>query len=86
MTLRVYSENNVTPEPWMADGACTTVDPDLFFPAHGDKPAALRAVAICEGCDVRAQCLAYAIRTKQRFGVWGGMGRKQREQLRSRTK
>lgn len=85
MTIRVYTESNLTPEPWMADGACTTVDPEMFFPAHGDRPATRRAVAVCEGCDVRAQCLEYAMRTKQRHGVYGGMGMKQRELLRRRT-
>lgn len=85
MTLRVYTDNNLAPEPWMVDSKCATTDPEIFFPAHGDRPATRRAVAICDTCDVRTQCLDYAMRTKQRFGVWGGMGRKQRELLRSRT-
>lgn len=47
-------------------------NPDVWFAAS--SPAATRqAVAACKGCDVLAQCAAYALRTGQRYGVWGGM-------------
>ncbi len=31
MTLRVYTDSNVTPEPWMTQAECATTDPDIFF-------------------------------------------------------
>lgn len=42
------------------------------------------AKAICAGCTVKAECLAYALATHQDNGVWGGLNelertRKQRE-------
>jgi Transcription factor WhiB len=35
------------------------------------------AIAICRTCRVQGECLAYAVRTRQWYGVWGG--RPQRE-------
>jgi WhiB family redox-sensing transcriptional regulator len=35
------------------------------------------AIAICRTCRVQSECLAYAVRTGQSYGVWGG--RPQRE-------
>lgn len=49
---------------WRAAGACLTADPDLFFPI---SPAGLaegqvaRAKAICAGCEVRRECLEFAL-------------------------
>ncbi|MGH9060608.1 MAG: WhiB family transcriptional regulator, partial [Acidimicrobiales bacterium] len=31
-----------------------------------------RAKAICARCPVRAECLAFALATDQRYGIWGG--------------
>jgi hypothetical protein len=50
-----------------ADGAH---DP-LFFSDFPDD--ILRALAICDGCPVRAACREYAVTTGQEFGVWGGL-------------
>ena len=41
------------------------------------------AKAICAGCPVRRECLAFALRTRQVHGVWGGLSEQQRYPLRS---
>lgn len=64
--------------PWKDQAACLDADPDLFV---GDDVTPIereRAVAICHGCPVREECLAYALDTRQMFGIWGGLDERQR--------
>jgi WhiB family redox-sensing transcriptional regulator len=67
---------------WQRRGACRRpgVDPDAFFPEKGGSTRA--AKAICAGCPVKAQCLAYALANDDRFGVWGGLSERERRRLR----
>ena len=44
-----------------------------------------QAKAICAGCPVRRQCLAFALRTHQVHGVWGGLTEQERHPLISAT-
>jgi WhiB family redox-sensing transcriptional regulator len=39
------------------------------------------AKAICATCDVRAQCLAFALDHRERDGVWGGTTPAERRRL-----
>ncbi|GCD88075.1 WhiB family transcriptional regulator [Nocardioides sp. LS1] len=54
--------------------ACLDEDPDLFFP-RGTRIAAMRqleeARRVCRRCPVTAECLALALRTNERHGMWG---------------
>lgn len=68
------------PAEWMADGLCQQADPDAWFPEKGQPVEPARS--ICAGCPVRAECLAYALATDQRFGIWGGLSERARRQLR----
>jgi WhiB family transcriptional regulator, redox-sensing transcriptional regulator len=66
-----------------ADGAlCAETDPELFFPENGGSVR--DAKQVCSRCPVRAECLAYALDTNQRFGVWGGLSERERRQIRRR--
>lgn len=69
----------ITPEPWTQDALCAQTDPDSFFPEKGEATKPARDV--CTSCDVVAECLAYALRTKQRYGVWGGKSERQRRRM-----
>lgn len=71
----------ITPEEWTKDGACLQTKPDEFFPDKGDQRGAARAKTVCRGCDVRDQCLAYALRNHERWGVWGGLSERERRKL-----
>lgn len=60
---------------WWRSAACQEADPELFFPVASQGPGAdeiARAKAVCAGCQVRRECLQYALATRQLYGVWGG--------------
>ncbi|MEU9662708.1 WhiB family transcriptional regulator [Streptomyces chartreusis] len=40
-----------------------------------------RAKAICTGCPVRTECLAYALDHRIEHGIWGGMTERERRSL-----
>lgn len=84
MMIRIYTEQNLTPETWITDAACSTTNPDIFFSEVGDWRGTQAAISICNGCDVAAQCLEYALRTDQRDGVWGGLSQVARTRLRKK--
>lgn len=72
------------PDPWVdvswhVDALCAETDPEIFFPekGHAVKPAK----DICRRCIVRAECLDYALTTRQRFGVWAGLSERERRKL-----
>jgi WhiB family redox-sensing transcriptional regulator len=75
----------MTPMDWRHQAACLDTDPELFFPVGSTGPAveqAERAKRVCARCPVKAQCLDFAIGTKQDAGVWGGTDEEQRRLLR----
>ncbi|WP_336158217.1 WhiB family transcriptional regulator [Amycolatopsis sp. VC5-11] len=61
-------------------GRCAETDSEIFFPEKGENPKA--AQRTCRNCDLRAQCLSYALATEQEFGVWGGTTPNERAWLR----
>lgn len=65
---------------WQQQAACVGTDPEVFFP--GEKVRITVGVRrICEGCDVRAACLEYALAQGEWFGVWGGCSADERRNL-----
>jgi WhiB family redox-sensing transcriptional regulator len=70
---------------WVHRARCKDEDPELFFPIGTTGPAATQieqAKAICMQCEVRAQCLEWALATGQDAGVWGGLSEEERRALR----
>jgi WhiB family redox-sensing transcriptional regulator len=70
---------------WRIRAACRSMAPDLFFPAGTSGVAADEIVAakeVCFGCEVRSDCLQFAVSTNQEFGVWGGTTEDERRDLR----
>lgn len=70
---------------WVHRARCKDEDPELFFPIGTTGPAAAQieqAKAICMQCEVRAQCLEWALATGQDAGVWGGMSEEERRAYR----
>ena len=60
---------------WWRSAACQEADPEMFFPvspAGRGRDEAARAKAFCAACQVRRQCLQFALATHQAHGVWGG--------------
>jgi len=73
---------------WRSAAACQSCDPELFFPVSSSGPAVeqiARAKEICARCPVRPQCLAFALRTRQVYGLWGGLTEQERYLVWSRS-
>lgn len=72
---------------WRSLAACRHSDPELFFPisSYGPAQGQLRsAQAVCARCQVREDCLSFALDTGQDHGVWGGLSEEERRALRGR--
>lgn len=72
---------------WRSRGACLSVDPELFFPLSSVGPAARqlnKAKSVCTRCPVQAQCLDFALATRQMDGIWGGTSEDERRRILAR--
>lgn len=70
---------DIRPEPWMAKSLCVQTDPEAFYVEKGGSTTPAKTV--CLGCEVREQCLQYALDRDERFGVWGGYSERERRRL-----
>ena len=68
---------------WMTRAACRAVDPEMFFPDHGNASTAA-AKRVCRQCDVGRECLQTALSHDER-GVWGGMTERERRKIKRRA-
>lgn len=66
---------------WQDRAACTTMDPDLFFPEAGEHGGE-QAKAACRSCPVRRECLEGALARNEKYGIWGGTSGADRRELR----
>jgi WhiB family redox-sensing transcriptional regulator len=78
-----YSDSENEPLSWQADALCAQTDPEAFFPEKGGSTR--DAKRICTGCEVKAQCLDYALKNDERFGIWGGLSERERRKLKKRA-
>jgi WhiB family transcriptional regulator, redox-sensing transcriptional regulator len=70
---------------WVHRARCRDEDPELFFPVGSTGPAAMQieqAKGVCLLCEVREDCLEWAMTTGQEAGVWGGLSEDERRALR----
>jgi WhiB family transcriptional regulator, redox-sensing transcriptional regulator len=68
-----------TPDQWQDRALCAQTDPEAFFPEKGGSTR--EAKKICLGCEVRHECLEYALAHDERFGIWGGLSERERRRL-----
>ncbi|MGV8973116.1 MAG: WhiB family transcriptional regulator, partial [Rhodoglobus sp.] len=54
---------------WQERALCAQTDPEAFFPEKGGSTR--EAKKVCTGCEVRGECLEYALEHDERFGIWG---------------
>jgi WhiB family redox-sensing transcriptional regulator len=72
---------------WRFRAACRGEDSSLFFaPSYFERreekaDRERRARRFCSGCDVREECLSYALRIRESHGVWGGLNEQERRAL-----
>jgi len=75
----------MTPEDpgWQELALCAQTDPEAFFPEKGGSTR--EAKRVCQSCEVRQECLEYALGNDERFGIWGGLSERERRRLKRRT-
>lgn len=61
---------------WQERALCAQTDPEAFFPEKGGSTR--EAKRICTRCEVRAECLEFALTHDERFGIWGGLSERER--------
>jgi hypothetical protein len=66
---------------WVAEAACAGQDLDLFYTETAANPH--RALAFCQGCPVKPECLQEALADPYIGGVWGGTTGKARDEVRA---
>jgi len=70
---------------WADRALCAEVGPELFYPGKGGDVRPAKRV--CMACEVRAECLEYALAHSEdqydagSFGIWGGLSPAQRQRL-----
>ena len=70
---------------WRDQALCRDTDPELFFPIGTTGFALLqleKARQVCGECQVRAECLEFALDTNQDSGIWGGLSEEERRVIR----
>lgn len=71
------------PMGWQERALCAQTDPEAFFPEKGGSTR--EAKKVCTQCDVRSECLEYALANDERFGIWGGLSERERRKLKRRV-
>ena len=66
-------------ESWQDRALCAQTDPEAFFPEKGGSTR--EAKKICTGCEVKTECLEYALANDERFGIWGGLSERERRRI-----
>ena len=69
----------VVVHPCREQALCAQTDPEAFFPEKGGSTR--EAKRICVGCEVKGECLEYALGSDERFGIWGGLSERERRRL-----
>lgn len=85
-----FSMSHSMPE-WHQEARCKEQPQEMFFGVETDETSTKRhrptltmsevkrAVALCDRCPVRKQCLEYALYNHEEYGVWGGTTKRDRE-------
>ena len=68
---------------WQERSLCAQTDPEAFFPEKGGSTR--EAKKVCVSCEVRVECLEYALEHDERFGIWGGLSERERRKLKRRA-
>src|SRR3546814_7523189 len=85
MTHHSESAPNTRRAPdWRDQAACRQEDAELFFASDATatgQASVQQALAVCRRCPVVAACQAWALGTRQQFGVWGALTETQRRNV-----
>ena len=79
LTQVVVRQEDADDVGWQDQALCAQTDPEAFFPEKGGSTR--EAKRVCRGCEVRAECLEYALENDERFGIWGGLSERERRRI-----
>ena len=68
---------------WQERALCAQTAPEAFFPEQGGSTR--EAKRVCLTCEVRGECLEYALQNDERFGIWGGLSERERRKLKKKA-
>jgi WhiB family transcriptional regulator, redox-sensing transcriptional regulator len=72
---------------WMLEAECLG-HTELFFAPDESESRAERKIreaeakSVCRACDMRSECLSEALKSEERFGIWGGLTERERRSAR----
>ncbi len=71
---------------WQLHAACRGRDTEQFFHPENERgPRRLAreaaAKAVCAECPVIRECAAHALRTREPYGIWGGLSETERDEI-----
>ena len=71
---------------WRYQGACRTLDTEMFFHPDGERGPSRRnraaeAKRVCAGCPVVNECRSHSLRAREPYGVWGGLTEEERRRV-----
>jgi len=81
--LYLLDSDDAEENGWQERALCAQTDPEAFFPEKGGSTR--EAKRVCLTCDVRGECLEYALQNDERFGIWGGLSERERRKLKKRA-
>ena len=83
IALQRPAEQAVGEPSWQERSLCAQTDPEAFFPEKGGSTR--EAKRVCLSCEVRVECLEYALENDERFGIWGGLSERERRRVKKRA-
>lgn len=71
---------------WQLDATCRGMDVEIFFHPSGERRREKQrridqAKSICHGCPVLEECRRHALRTREPYGIWGGLSEDERAEI-----
>ena len=79
MSEELFSPEGDPALSWQEQALCAQTDPEAFVPEKGGSTR--EAKKVCQSCDVKAECLEYALANDERFGIWGGLSERERRRI-----
>lgn len=71
---------------WQLDAACRGLDVEIFFHPAGERKRQKQrridqAKEICYDCPALEECRRHALRTREPYGIWGGLSEEERAEI-----
>ena len=85
MSIDLFDKRKLKDMQWMKDAACAETPNVNFYPEESGG-AYYAAKKVCETCVVKTDCLEYALKYMEDYGIWGGLGVRARMKIRQQRR